>query len=95
MSNGLMIWDAAGQIRLDATSRTGRILGAVNSGTNPGSIVYSGGDAGTPFAMVLAPGIAGFTVPPIVSISTNVVSWSWPDLSNRSPISVPILYGVF
>lgn len=93
MPAGLQIWDAAGRLQVDISTKLYRFIGAVSSGTSAGSIANDGLYQGTPFSFSVLSGSAGFgAFGPIVTFSGNVMSWSFKP--GTPAISATIFYGV-
>lgn len=95
MPAGLQVWDAAGNLVVDITTRLSRFLGSVNSGTSAGSISVPDLVQGTPFYFVI---ISGGAVPvgsfgPEVTFSGTTMSWTFAP--GRTPLAATIFYGVF
>lgn len=77
MPQGLQLWDAAGNLIVDYTTRCGLVLGRVDVGTgNQSGSVSNGGLAdGAPFYFCIAEGDMG-QKQPNVSFSGTTMSWS-------------------
>lgn len=87
-----------GKIVLDITDRLTRILGSVNTGTNPGSIVVPEFAQGSPWYYFAG---VGRSSPfdngnkPIVTISGNTLSWAFTNFSGRTRYADTIIYGLY
>lgn len=96
MTAGLQIWDASGNLRLDATTRAGRIIN-IQAVSGNGSFSDSRIGAGSGFGVfiplttpVTYAGVNGY--PPVVSVSGSTVTWTY----TQSPaLSGYIVSGVF
>ncbi|MFM0498159.1 hypothetical protein [Paraburkholderia caledonica] len=92
MTAGLQIWNASGQLMLDATQRIGRIKGSHYLDGNGGSVGMDLSD-GTPFWSFqpdfLFAHINGNSPVPVVSISSTGVSWTYSTPPTQSFL-VPI-----
>jgi hypothetical protein len=98
MPAGLQVWDAAGNLVVDITTRLSRFLGSVNSGTSGGSISVPDLAQGTPFYFVIISGGAvpvGSFGPEVTFSGTNNTTMSWSFASGRTPLAATIYYGVF
>jgi len=102
MTAGLQIWNAAGQLMLDATQRVGRIKGSVyipNNGLSGSQAADLSG--GTPFFSFqpdfLFMHINANSPPPQISISSTGVSWVFSGSAGSFfyPVSGWLFYGVF
>lgn len=87
MPIGLQTWDAAGNLRLDATTRIGRITATFSTGGANGSIsVPSLVAGGEPFFFVEDDSadltLANPYAYPNVSISGAILSWAYVDFNN-------------
>lgn len=96
MAYGLRVWDAAGNLTLDTSTRLGRVLGFVEVSAN-GSLTVPEFDQGQGFARVNTTGNdigpnAQYGWPPSVSISGTTLSWSYPSTTRGPAI---IVYGVY
>ncbi|CAD6536473.1 hypothetical protein LMG27952_03154 [Paraburkholderia hiiakae] len=101
MTAGLQIWNASGQLVLDATSRLGRIKGIQQLDGNNGSypIDLSGG---TPFWSFqpdrLYFHISNQTASPIITIDANGVYWTYSSTSGLSypkTVTGTLIFGVY
>lgn len=95
MPAGLQVWNSAGTLVLDTTSRLATYVGQVNTGTSNGSIVTDT-TKGTPWAYsipVNPPTI--FHVLPDVWFSGNTLNWSFASVQWSDPAPVIINYGFF
>lgn len=98
MAEGIMIWDAAGNLQVAPDVRLTRILGTVNSGVVAGSVTVANFVQGTPFFHFVPR--TGYSVKnrlfPDVSISGTTLSWTFPAAdANSEPWPTDILYGVY
>lgn len=74
---GIQIWNDAGNLIVDTSTRLGRIIEVFDVGSaTPSSRDVPLLVEGEPFAFYVTSGIGGT---PIISISGTVVSWSFPD----------------
>jgi len=101
MTVGLQIFNAHGELLLDATSRVGRIKGSQYINGNAGSVAMDLSD-GEPFWSFqpdfLFMHINGNSPVPIVSISAGGVSWSYsppPTQSYLYPIKGWLFWGCY
>ncbi|SDR19272.1 hypothetical protein SAMN05443245_3447 [Paraburkholderia fungorum] len=101
MTAGLQIWNASGQLLLDATSRVGRIKGSQQISGGSGSIAMDL-SSGTPFWSFqpdfLFAHINGNSPVPVVSISSTGISWTYsspPTTSYLYPITGWLFWGVY
>ena len=82
MTTGLQVFDANGNITLDATKRIGKIVAYFESGTtNSSKVVPELQDAGTPFFFITSDADY-FTenfVYPDIEITGTTVSWKFTD----------------
>jgi len=98
MPQGLQIWDAAGVLQLDITTRLTRIEGTIQTGTTSGSFVIPL-SSGTPFIVVMdnsqiytrrGPGVW-------LDVPTRTIRWVF-STSPTAPtprVSYNIKYGYF
>ncbi|HDR8947249.1 TPA: hypothetical protein QDA71_004278 [Burkholderia vietnamiensis] len=102
MTAGLQIWDGSGRLLLDATSRSGRVLGMsyIDGSGNPGS-VSADLSSGTPFWCFqpdfMIKNIYNNAPPPLVSMSSTGVSWNYSGSGGGgyAPVSGWLIYGVY
>jgi len=101
MTAGLQIWNASGQLTLDATQRVGRIKGSQQITGGSGSISMDL-SSGTPFWSFqpdfLFMHINGNSPVPVVSISSTGISWTYsppPTTSYLYPITGWLFWGVY
>lgn len=101
MAAGLQIWNASGVLVLDATQRCGRIKGAIQLTGANGSVASDLSD-GTPFWSFqpdfLYKHISNQTPPPIVSINSGGISWTYSStagLNFPNPVTGWLFWGVF
>lgn len=94
MPQGLQVWDAAGNLIVDVTSRLGKILGVtdVTAGVD-GSVTNANFAAGSYF-FVLTPIATYSTFRPTMSFNagTNTLSWAW---EGRPGVNCKLVYGVY
>ena len=105
MAYGLRVWDASGNLIVDASTRLGRIIGWIPEAQalSNGSITVPEFSEGTPFSLFLNPQAAvefysksqpvgpyGF---PVVTFSGNTMSWTYDANIIRQPVA--IAYGVY
>lgn len=94
MAYGLRVRDSAGNIKVDITDRLTRVVGSQSTGTSAGSLIVSGqGDVWYTILDAVPTNGSG-NMPPQVSLSGNVISWSWPTTS-YGVRAVTIIYGVY
>lgn len=74
MAEGLQVWDASGNIILNETTKTGRLLDVIETGLSNGSFTFTGAIYGDMHAAAITSSI----YPPSVTVSGNVVSWTFP-----------------
>lgn len=82
MPAGLQVFDAQGNIVLDATHRIGKIIVSINTGTTNSSIVVPDlANAGQPFTYttVDADYFAEWYAYPDIKITGTTVSWTFVD----------------
>nr|WP_232434668.1 hypothetical protein [Burkholderia ubonensis] len=102
MAAGLQIWDGAGRLLLDATSRAGRVVGMtyLDGSGAPGSIAADL-SSGPPFWCFqpdfMIKNIYNDAPPPLVSVSSSGVSWNYSasNSNGRAPVSGWLIYGVY
>ncbi|MEM5325162.1 hypothetical protein VSR34_00940 [Paraburkholderia sp. JHI2823] len=101
MTAGLQIWNANGQLVLDATSRLGRIKGIKRIEGSNGSYPVDLSD-GTPFWSFqpdqLYFHISNETASPIITIDANGVYWAYSSLSGLTygkPVKGTLIVGVY
>lgn len=102
MSAGFWVWDGAGRMVLDGTSRAGRVVGIVYTGGGAGSYPadLSGG---TPFWAFMPQWIfrrvGGAEPTPVVAIDAFGISWSYSGNSSGSnaysPVPGWLVFGVY
>nr|DAP68886.1 MAG TPA: hypothetical protein [Caudoviricetes sp.] len=100
MPAGIQVFDGDSILRLDLTDRVGRVLGAIETGLNSGSVRDAGFLTGKPF-FVMRP-IAGVDTYGVAATQLQVVgdTLSWYLDPNGAGPGVPpinsfIVYGVF
>lgn len=95
MPQGLQIWDAAGNLVLDATSSTGIILGTVSTGTENGAVDVPRLAEGNPFWFVNTEGLPLFNSRlPAVRRSGTTLIWEFLGSGSENMAST-ISYGIF
>jgi len=90
---GIRVRDAAGNITLDTSYRAGRIIGMLQSGTNPGSINVPGFSQGEGFAIAV-PFQGSGVFCPTVTVSGTTLSWDWNGNGIGYRSDSLIVYGV-
>jgi hypothetical protein len=91
-----VIWDANGNVVMDATTRIGRILGIGNTGGADGSITPAGSDTGALWVLPLV-GLQAYTVTGLslaymtFTVTSTTISWSYG--TSVKP-ALDFLYGV-
>lgn len=105
MSYGFRVWDAAGNLTLDLSTRCGRIIGIGDPGPNDGTWNIPEFAQGIPFTAFLNPNaitefVSGQQVYgyPIVSVSGTTLSWTYQRGGVFGPVvyqGALIAYGVF
>jgi hypothetical protein len=73
MSHGLKIWSPSGNLILDTSTRVGRLLGSIETGTNDGSFTPPSVVGGQLFAFV-STGLPGS---PGIAVSNGVIYWAF------------------
>lgn len=97
MTAGIKIYDALGNVVLDGTSRPPKLLGVVERITTAGSITVQKPDSTNTiwfYVQATQRYEAGRGIP-IVSISGNVISWSFLPSIFGSPATTNLFYGVY
>ncbi|MGF6771121.1 hypothetical protein P3T18_003600 [Paraburkholderia sp. GAS199] len=101
MSAGLQIWNSSGLLLLDTSDRLGRIKGVSSVQGFAASVVCDMSD-GTPFYSFqpdfLYKHISNQTPPPIFTITTSGISWTYSStagLSFPNPITGMVFFGVY
>lgn len=85
---GIQIWNEAGNLIVDASTRLGRIIEAINITTStPSSTTVPLLVEGEGFSFYVTPNIGGS---PAVVISGTTVSWSFPDSFSAGVIYVGV-----
>lgn len=97
MTAGLQIFDEYGRLLFDATTRCGRVLLSQRVGGGSGTFWDDRLTQGQPFACFLADGLPISTpvsksLPPIISISGNSVTYSYTE---GDPIPGTLIAGVY
>lgn len=94
MAQGLQVWDASGNLILDATTRVGKILGVVDVIAGVNSSVTNAGFALGQFFFVLTPLATYSTFRPTMAFNagTNTLSWDW---QGRPGVNCKLVYGVW
>lgn len=81
MSQGLQIWDAAGNLIMDVGTRTSRLIGIINPNLVDGSQSFTG--SGNELIAIVSDfadsqeGTGGTGILPVVSVSGETVSWTF------------------
>lgn len=99
----MKVWNAAGVLTLDSTTRVGKILGNFSIGgagtSQTGSVTDSGLSMGTPFYFAtITSGFPGYDKYPLFSFSGTTLNWSYPDADSTYLSSRPthdVIYGIF
>ncbi|SAK71377.1 hypothetical protein AWB80_03815 [Caballeronia pedi] len=96
MAYGLECYDASGNPVLRVTDRITRYGGQFDTGTTAGSMTIPMFGGGTPWFTVrdIDP-FSGASIPASVSISGNVISWTFAASSSYPNRSVRVTYGVY
>jgi hypothetical protein len=94
MGVGLQVWDAAGNLVVDTTTRVGKILGVTTlTGGVAGSVVDSRFGFGVGFWRVVP--LTNYAVAmPTLSLSGDTLSWTWPNGGSGSQ-GYSLVYGVY
>ena len=92
MPSGAQVWDAAGNLTLNTPDVLYRFFGTVNTGTSDGSVTSDGFLQGVPMWLTFPTSYDPSKTFPNISVSGNVLSWSFPSSSNR--VDTLIHYGV-
>lgn len=97
MPQGLQIWDSSGVSVLDTSDRIGLIISSVQTGVVDGSVTDSRLGVGTPFWFCLLDNYTLGNIPiiPIISLSVNTLSWSFPSYPNGQRMTCTLYYGVY
>ena len=96
MATGFKVWDAAGNLTIDGTTRMSRVLGYTTIGANTsGTITDAGFSTGTPYWISirnsLSPGAFDDVEPPSISVAGTTLTYD-----NSSPrLDHLVIYGVF
>jgi hypothetical protein len=94
MASGLRVWDNVGNLLIDTSTRMGRVLGQISTGTADGSVTSAGFATGAPFyAIVPKSGSPAAINTPNITITGNTMSWSFSGVP--SPQDSLVLYGVY
>ena len=95
MSYGLQVFDSSGNIILDTTDNTGKLLGTQTlvAGTS-GSVTNSAFANGTAYYLAIPQSSSINAYGPILSFNsgTNTLSWTWPNETNADHT---LIYGWF
>ena len=91
MPQGLQVFDAAGNVIVDTSTRLGRVLGSATIGpSGSGSITNASFALGTPWCMIY--NSSSFpTYEPVISFSGTSLLWSFAYTSS----SYTIVYGIY
>lgn len=99
MTFGLRVWDAAGNLEVDSSTRMGIFLGSVDVNTRTGSITDSRLLGGEPWSCITTGYLSaefsfqnGVTGYPIISFSGNTMFWDYADATYVA--TVTIIYGI-
>jgi len=106
MPAGLQVWNASGQLTLDTSYYTGRMIGVIDCGNfpNSGSVTNGNFSTGVPFAIPILQLLGTpdpkfdfnlYVFAPSISIVGNTLSWSRP--ASKPNMGYPgclIYYGV-
>lgn len=101
MDAGLWIWDGAGRLMLEGTTRCGRIVGSQRVENGAAGSVVVDLSRGTPFWSFMPDWLfqhISMKVPvPIIDIDANGVRWRYNTTSGDYVTPVPgwLIYGVF
>lgn len=95
MPQGFQVWDGAGKLIADYTTRLSRIIGSVTVAAN-GSLTDVGFSTGTPFAVVCNSSASEeYSIALNVTFSGNTMSWTDLNGFTSYPASIIIMYGVY
>lgn len=99
MPAGLQVWDAAGVLRVDTSSRVAKIVGSVNTNGQSGQTLTDT-SRGTPFYYVnidraLQSNFDDFEISPDVWFEGNTLKWNYRYMQNVTNVPVRITYGYF
>lgn len=90
---GLQVWDEAGRVVMDSTTRLGLAIGVLQTGTSNGSYSDARLLGGSPF-IIVSPDSMGLTISvPVVTVSGQTVSWTFP-ASSHSRANARVTYGI-
>ncbi|MGE8688634.1 MAG: hypothetical protein ACN6PJ_15940 [Achromobacter sp.] len=94
MPAGLETYGPNGATLVSYTSKIGRQLGSVNTGTSNGSVYLPELAQGIPWIATLSPGGGPFQSTPAIAMSGYTISWTFVEgmPGDRRPIK--IVYGV-
>jgi len=92
MTIGLYIWDEAGNLEISPETKITRVLGTVNTGTEPSAIAVPAFSGGTPFAAVTE--CAQSFRAPKLTISGTTLSWAWEALGTGQRAAAQVVYGI-
>jgi hypothetical protein len=88
---GIKIWDAAGVLIVDLTTRLSRVAGVVNvPAASSGSVTLDG--SGTPWYYVKPVGTNSYA--PLITVSGNTISWVPDPTYPGGALDSSIIYGV-
>lgn len=89
MAYGIVIRNAAGQIVLDNNERIARQVGHFVTGTNDGALAFDAG--GGQLAYILLSNFQTTYVGPSITVSGNVISWSFGGNPVRFSVELLVL----
>lgn len=90
---GLFIWDENGNLVIKPSTAITKILGFLDTGNTPGSLVVPGFAGGAPFAAIQRCEIY-YRAPRLV-ISGTTLSWSWQFYNTAAGRrTARVLYGI-
>ena len=82
MAAGLQVFDPSGKIILDETTKVGRALDLIQTGTSDGSYIY----AGVVYNKIYATIVDGGTYSPSIAVDGNKISWAFPSTKVNTTI---------
>jgi len=99
MSYGFRVWDAAGNLEVDTSTRMGIVLGSVDVNTRTGSITDNRLLGGSPWSCITTGYLStefsfqnAVTGYPIITFSGNMMFWDYTDATYVA--TVAITYGI-
>lgn len=92
MPQGLQVWNAAGQLVLDVSERTGKVLGTTTIVAGVDGSVTDADFALGSFFFVATPKTTYPTFRPTFTFAGTTLSWAW---EGRSGVDCALVWGVW